>query len=300
MALTTYTLTVQVFKQNGSPATGASVVATLSNYDKTTAKNYVIPTFVQGAVDATGVATLELFPNVDGLRGSYYRMTARDAGVVYFDIQFLMPASNTNFADIDDNYTGFPITSPLSWPDLTALEALGGTGVPVRISEGNWTQTDLGTMATQDADSVSITGGNIGGATVISVAGSTVASGVTVTPVGTLAATDVQAALAELDSEKAPKADPAFTGTVSLGTALSIAYGGTGQTTATAAFDALAPTTTQGDLIYHNGTDNVRLAKGTATQVLTMNAGATAPEWAPPSSGAVTEAYVQAMAIALG
>jgi hypothetical protein len=60
---------------------------------------------------------------------------------------------------------------------------------------------------------------------------------------------------------------------------LPVANGGTGQTTATAAFDALAPTTTQGDIIYHNGTDNVRLAKGTAGQALVINSGATAPEW---------------------
>ena len=60
---------------------------------------------------------------------------------------------------------------------------------------------------------------------------------------------------------------------------VGIAKGGTGQTTATAAFDALAPTTTQGDLIQHNGTDNVRLPKGTAYQVPQMNAGATAVEW---------------------
>lgn len=64
-----------------------------------------------------------------------------------------------------------------------------------------------------------------------------------------------------------------LTGTV------AIANGGTGQTSQTAAFDALAPTTTQGDLIYYNGTDNVRLAKGTAGQALVMNSGATAPEW---------------------
>lgn len=64
------------------------------------------------------------------------------------------------------------------------------------------------------------------------------------------------------------------------GTDVAIADGGTGQSTATAAFDALAPTTTGGDLIYHNGTDNVRLAKGTASQGLRMNSGATAPEWA--------------------
>jgi len=64
-----------------------------------------------------------------------------------------------------------------------------------------------------------------------------------------------------------------LTGTV------AIANGGTGQTTATAAFDALAPTTTQGDTMYYNGTDVVRLAKGTAGQALVMNSGATAPEW---------------------
>ena len=39
-----------------------------------------------------------------------------------------------------------------------------------------------------------------------------------------------------------------------------------------------------GDTLYYNGTDYVRLAKGTAGQVLTINAGATAPEWAVDSS----------------
>ena len=41
----------------------------------------------------------------------------------------------------------------------------------------------------------------------------------------------------------------------------------------------LNPATTQGDIFYWNGTATVRLPKGTAGQVLTMNAGATAPEW---------------------
>lgn len=35
-----------------------------------------------------------------------------------------------------------------------------------------------------------------------------------------------------------------------------------------------------GDVMYHNGTKWTRLAKGTATQALKMNSGATAPEWA--------------------
>ena len=35
-----------------------------------------------------------------------------------------------------------------------------------------------------------------------------------------------------------------------------------------------------GDIMYYDGTDWIRLAKGAAGEVLTMNAGATAPEWA--------------------
>jgi len=49
---------------------------------------------------------------------------------------------------------------------------------------------------------------------------------------------------------------------------ITIAQGGTGQTTQTAAFDALAPTTTAGDLIVYNGTDNVRQGIGSDGQVL--------------------------------
>ena len=47
--------------------------------------------------------------------------------------------------------------------------------------------------------------------------------------------------------------------------------------------------TTQGDLLYRDGSGLQRLAKGTATQILQMNAGATAPEWtAKPEGGLVS------------
>jgi len=39
-----------------------------------------------------------------------------------------------------------------------------------------------------------------------------------------------------------------------------------------------------GDILYYNGTDYARLGAGTAGQVLTMNSGATAPEWAADST----------------
>jgi hypothetical protein len=57
-------------------------------------------------------------------------------------------------------------------------------------------------------------------------------------------------------------------GTITLGGTLAIASGGTGQADKTSAFDALAPTTTKGDLIVNTGSDNVRLPVGTDTQVL--------------------------------
>lgn len=38
-----------------------------------------------------------------------------------------------------------------------------------------------------------------------------------------------------------------------------------------------------GDILYYNGTGWVRLAKGTASQHLAMNSGATAPEWVTPT-----------------
>jgi len=78
---------------------------------------------------------------------------------------------------------------------------------------------------------------------------------------------------------------------------VAIASGGTGQTTKTAAFDALAPTTTAGDTMYFNGTDVVRLGIGTAGQALVVNSGATAPEW---GSGGVSTGKAIAMAMIFG
>jgi len=65
---------------------------------------------------------------------------------------------------------------------------------------------------------------------------------------------------------------------------IGIAYGGTGQTTASAAFNALSPITTTGDLILGNGTNSAtRLAIGTNTYVLTSNG--TTASWQAPAAG---------------
>jgi len=78
----------------------------------------------------------------------------------------------------------------------------------------------------------------------------------------------------------------ATTGAITLAGTLNVANGGTGQTTATAAFNALSPITSTGDLIIGNGTNSAtRLAIGTNGYVLTSNG--TTASW-QASSGGVT------------
>lgn len=60
-----------------------------------------------------------------------------------------------------------------------------------------------------------------------------------------------------------------------LSAAVSISKGGTGQTTATAGFNALDPLTTKGDLLSHDGTNSIRLAVGTNGQCIKANSATT-------------------------
>jgi hypothetical protein len=76
------------------------------------------------------------------------------------------------------------------------------------------------------------------------------------------------------------------------GSAVGIAYGGTGQTTATLGFNALSPLTTQGDLIY-GGTAGAgtRLPIGTSAQVLI---GGTTPNWGAVNLSTMASGTLQA------
>ena len=83
--------------------------------------------------------------------------------------------------------------------------------------------------------------------------------------------------------------------------ALGIAYGGTSATTKTEAFDALAPTTTKGDLIVSNGTDNVRLAVGTNDYILTADSTqATGVKWAALPASGVSQAKATIISMVFG
>lgn len=77
---------------------------------------------------------------------------------------------------------------------------------------------------------------------------------------------------------------------------VALTQGGTGQTSATAGFNALGPATTKGDLIVHNGTDHVRLAVGSNNQILTADsAQASGVKWVTGSTvAAATQAEMEA------
>jgi len=137
--------------------------------------------------------------------------------------------------------------------------------------------------------STSITGLLKGNGTAISAAtsGTDYSAGTSALATGILKSTTTTGALSIAVAGDFPTLNQNTTGTADNVTGtVAIANGGTGQTSQTAAFDALAPTTTKGDLIVSNGTDNVRLAVGTDAYVLTADSTASSGvKWAAASGG---------------
>lgn len=98
----------------------------------------------------------------------------------------------------------------------------------------------------------------------------------------------------KINSELGSKAATGHTHTASDVTSgtLALARGGTGESTAMAAFDALAPSTTKGDLVVHNGSDNTRLGVGSNGHVLTADSTeASGVKWAPAGGGVYGTEY---------
>lgn len=82
-----------------------------------------------------------------------------------------------------------------------------------------------------------------------------------------------------------------ITGAITLGSALTVSNGGTGQTNTVAAFNNLSPITTQGDVIIGTGPNAAgRLATGTAGQYFQANGPGVNPSWATfPAFGKILQ-----------
>ena len=136
---------------------------------------------------------------------------------------------------------------------------------------------DEGSTITSGVRSINFTG--------TGVTASASGDSVTVNVAGTVTSVDVSGGTTGLTTSGGPVTT---SGTITLAGTLAIANGGTGQTTQTAAFDALSPLTTKGDLIAHNGTNDVRVPVGTNGYVLTADsAAASGVAWAAAGSARV-------------
>ena len=216
-------------------------------------------------------------------------------------IAALSPAGTVTSVAVSGGTTGLTVTgSPVTSSGTITLSgtlapANGGTGAIGTPSNGqlligNGTNYSVATLTA--GSNVTITN-SAGGITIAAASGvTTFSAGTTglapntatagaITLTGTLATTNGGTNLTSFTSGGAVYATS--TSALTTGT-LPLASGGTGQTTKAAAFNALSPVTTTGDLIIGNGTNSAtRLAIGTNTYVLTSN-GSTA-SWQPAAGG---------------
>jgi hypothetical protein len=183
---------------------------------------------------------------------------------------------NTNFAVLEAYTNGAWNTIVSSGVGVTSIAT--GTG----LTGGPITSTGTISIANTGVTATSYTNANITVNAQGQITSASNGTNGTLTSVGMSVPTFLSVAPATITTSGT------FAVTLS-GTALPIANGGTGQTTASTAFNALSPMTTAGDIIY-GGTSGAgtRLGIGTAGQVFTVNPGATAPQWTTLSGVAVT------------
>jgi hypothetical protein len=189
---------------------------------------------------------------------------------------------------------GTNVTITGTWPNQTIAASGGGSGtvtsvdatVPAFLSVSGGPITTSGTLAiSYSGTALPIANGGTGAITqqaaINALAGSVQNSRF-------LAGDGTNVTMRAIAVGDVPTLNQNTTGTAANVTGtVAIANGGSGQTTASAAFNALSPITTTGDLILGNGTNSAtRLGIGAITYVLTSNG--TTATWSAPTGGGAT------------
>jgi hypothetical protein len=205
-----------------------------------------IPASIQGGVSYQGTwnattNTPTLTSSV-GSKGYYYVVSV---------------AGSTNLNGITSwNIGDWAIFNGTAWEKIDNTDAVtsvnGYTGTVVLT---NTDITGFGTMSTQNANNVSITGGSVTGITDLAIADGGTGQSTAAAAITALTGTQVagrylrsdgtNAALSAIQAADVPTLNQNTSGTAAgLSATLAISSGGTGQTTANTAFNALAPSQT--------------------------------------------------------
>jgi hypothetical protein len=204
--------------------------------------------------------------NIAGALGAYDQLALN--GSVSGIVNLVSPATTANWTMTLPNSAGTNgYVLSTNGSGVTSWVAAGGAGTVTNITAG--------------------TGLNVGAGP----NGSITSTGTLNIDVGTGASQIVQLTAAS----KYPAVDGSLItnlAAANLTGAVAIANGGTGQITKTAAFDALSPNTTKGDLAVHNGTNNIRLPAGANDYVLQADSTqASGLKWSALPSAPVDSSY---------
>lgn len=184
----------------------------------------------------------------------------------------------------------------------TAINALAGAVTSGQFLRGNGTNVVMAAIQASDVPTLNQnttgTASNVTGVVAVANGGSgqTTAQAAMNTFAGAvtsgqyLRGNGTNVVMSAIQAADVPTLNQNTTGTASNVTGtVAIANGGTGQTTKVAAFDALSPASTKGDLIAFDGTDNVRLPVGADGLVLQADSTQTTGlKWAAAGSSGAT------------
>jgi hypothetical protein len=283
--LTAPTLTTPAL---GTPASGVMTNAsgTAANL---TAGNVTTNANLTGHIVSSGNATTlgtDSFTSAH-LLGALTNETGSGVAVFNTSPTLVTPALGTPASGVMTNMTGLvnagiTASAAIAYSKLAALadgNILVGNGSNVAVSVNPSGDVDISNAGAFSIASGVIVNDDINASAAIAVSKTALSAGTGLTLSTNSLATD------------ASQGHVTTVGTIGTGvwegTDVGVGHGGTGASSAAAGFDALAPMTAEGDIIYGGSSGTgTRLAKGSDGQVLALSSGV--PAWGDAATGDIT------------